>query len=323
MSETAPDRGRALRALGIVVSVLSVAAVAWWAAHQDAPRLPHGAAAWSELVAAIALYMVTACVWRGERWLVLLHENGAPEATRTDAYLLSAVGFMGNNVLPARAGDAMRVAGITPRVSSGYRTVIGTLVAERILDVLLLLTIFAVVAGALLQGADAPDTGRFVLIGVVAAALLVAGAVGTYVLHRRGLLQRAWQFVRPMLAATSRLKGRHLVEVVVLTFAVWATEIVVWWLCGRAAGLDLSLLEGCYLLSLASIFILIPAGPGYAGTLDAALAFGVKAIGGSGADAVSYLLLLRFVLLVPITLAGLAALVARYGGMRFMKARPA
>ena len=50
----------------------------------------------------------------------------------------------------------------------------------------------------------------------------------------------------------------------------------------------------------------MPSGPGYAGTLDAAVIFGVERDrrqrrGG----AVSYLLLLRFVLFVPITLAGL------------------
>ena len=63
----------------------------------------------------------------------------------------------------------------------------------------------------------------------------------------------------------------------------------------------MSFLEGLYLVALASVFALIPSGPGYAGTQDAAVAIGIKAIGGSGATAVSYLLMLRFALLVPIT----------------------
>jgi hypothetical protein len=42
--------------------------------------------------------------------------------------------------------------------------------------------------------------------------------------------------------------------------------------------------------------------------------FSVKAIGGTGSAAFSYLLLLRFVLFVPITVVGLVVLVARYGG---------
>ena len=44
------------------------------------------------------------------------------------------------------------------------------------------------------------------------------------------------------------------------------------------------------------------------------MVFGSKAIGASGSAAVSYLLTLRFVLYVPITVVGFVVLVARYGG---------
>ena len=77
----------------------------------------------------------------------------------------------------------------------------------------------------------------------------------------------------------------------------------------------MSFLEGLYLVALASVFALIPSGPGYAGTQDAAAVIGIKAIGGTGATAVSYLVMLRFALLVPITVAGLLLLVFRYGGL--------
>jgi glycosyltransferase 2 family protein len=59
---------------------------------------------------------------------------------------------------------------------------------------------------------------------------------------------------------------------------------------------------------------MLPAAPGYVGTFDAAVVFGVKAVGGTGSAAVSYLLLLRFVLFLPITIVGLIVLVTRYGG---------
>ena len=77
----------------------------------------------------------------------------------------------------------------------------------------------------------------------------------------------------------------------------------------------MSFLEGLYLVALASVFALIPSGPGYAGTQDAAAVIGIKAIGGTGATAVSYLVMLRFALLVPITVVGLLLLVTRYGGL--------
>ena len=52
---------------------------------------------------------------------------------------------MGNNVLPARAGDAVRVVLMAPRADASKRTVVGTLVAERLLDVGVLLVLFVVV----------------------------------------------------------------------------------------------------------------------------------------------------------------------------------
>ena len=139
-------------------------------------------------------------------------------------------------------------------------------------------------------------------------------------LHRRGHLRRVLAFLAPMAEATRRLRSNHGLRLLGLTFVVWALEWVAWWLTARAAGLDLALLEVGYLMGLASVFALVPSGPGYVGTFDAAIAFGVRALGFTGAQALSYLLLLRFVVTVPITLIGLVVLVAGYGGVGRMRA---
>ena len=63
-------------------------------------------------------------------------------------------------------------------------------------------------------------------------------------------------------------------------------------------------IEGCYIVALASVFALIPSGPGYAGTQDAAAVTGILALGGTHSQAVTYLILVRFVIAVPITVVG-------------------
>ena len=45
---------------------------------------------------------------RSERWQRLLEDEGGDAPARIDTYALTCVGYMGNNVLPARAGDAIR-----------------------------------------------------------------------------------------------------------------------------------------------------------------------------------------------------------------------
>lgn len=306
MSGSASSR---LRYLGLAVSVLSVAAVVWWALHQDAPELPSDAGALAWLGVAIVGYLFGACALRAERWRLLLQRDGA-EPHRSDVYALTAVGFMGNNVLPARAGDALRVVLLAPRANTSKRSVLGTLIAERVLDVAVLLGLFVIVAFGLLDGAELPSTGRLVTGAAVLAVVALVGAAVALRLHRQGKLH----LVAPLARATAQLRGRHGAEALATTIALWAAEIAVWWAVAEAAGLDLSALEACYLISLASIFVLIPAGPGYAGTLDAAIVLGVSAVGHTESEALAYLLLLRLVLLLPITIAGLVALVARYGG---------
>jgi uncharacterized membrane protein YbhN (UPF0104 family) len=89
-------------------------------------------------------------------------------------------------------------------------------------------------------------------------------------------------------------------------------EAGVWLCCADAAGLHVSALEALYLLALASLSIFVPAGPRNVGTLDAAVLFGARAIGRTSSAGLSFLILLRLVLIVPITAVGLGFLVARY-----------
>jgi hypothetical protein len=84
---------------------------------------------------------------------------------------------------------------------------------------------------------------------------------------------------------------------------------------GAAIGFGMDPIEGLYIVALASVFSMIPSGPAYAGTQDAAAILGIKALGGTGSQAVAYIVMLRFIIVVPITLVGLVLLAARYGGL--------
>ena len=312
-------RRRALGLVGALVSIAMLAGVVWWASRQQAPDFPSAAADWADLALAVALYFV-ACALRGERWHVLLEENGATPR-RADTYGLIAVGYLGNNVLPARAGDILRVVLLQPRARTDARTVVGTLVAERLCDVLVLGLLFLGLAYGVLSGAGTDLLGdragtAAIVVGVLAALVVVAGIV----LHVRGLLRPAIAFLRPMAAATANLRGRHGAEVLVLTVLVWACEGVVWWLTAEAANLEIGLVGALYLLALSSMIVLIPAGPGYAGTMDLAVLVGAKALDEPSSAALTYLILLRFVLMVPITVAGLVIGIVRYGGVWRLRA---
>jgi hypothetical protein len=67
-------------------------------------------------------------------------------------------------------------------------------------------------------------------------------------------------------------------------------------------------------VALTNFVAALPAAPGSLGTFDAAVAWGTHRLGAAGSVAVSYVILIRFVLYVPITVVGLVVLVTRYGG---------
>ena len=307
--------GSRLSWLGLAVSLLAVAGVVWWAAHQPKPDLPSTGSEIGALLAAIALYAL-ATVVRSERWQRLLEDERAVPA-RADTYALTCVGYMGNNVLPARAGDAIRAVLMAPRAGTSVRTVIGTLLAERLLDIAVLVVLFVVVGYGLLGEVG---SGKVEIILLVAAGLVIAGVVAYFAVRRN---ERLVAFIAPMLSATLGLRrAHHGLLLLGMTLVIWGIEAGVWMSAAAAVGFGMDPIEGLYVVALASVFSLIPSGPAYAGTQDAAAILGIKALGGTGAQAVAYIVMLRFIIVVPITLVGLVLLAARYGGLgRLREAR--
>ncbi|HYZ29794.1 MAG TPA: lysylphosphatidylglycerol synthase domain-containing protein, partial [Thermoleophilaceae bacterium] len=118
-----------------------------------------------------------------------------------------------------------------------------------------------------------------------------------------------------LLAPTRNLISRHGVLLFGLTFFIWAIEASVYFLVAHAVGLGASFDGAVFIMVVANFISLIPAGPGYVGTFDAAVLYAAKKLGRSHSAGISFLLLLRFVLFIPITVTGLLLLVARYGGI--------
>src|SRR5439155_15175501 len=121
------------------------------------------------LVAAVALYALNTVV-RAERWHRLLVHDGA-HPRRSDSVALTTIGYAVNNVLPARAGDAARVVLMAPRAAVSRRTVIGTLLAERLLDIAVIFVLFVVVGYGILGNASDGD----LLVVAIATLVLVGG----------------------------------------------------------------------------------------------------------------------------------------------------
>jgi uncharacterized membrane protein YbhN (UPF0104 family) len=297
--------------LPAAVSVAALAAVVWWASRQQMPELPAASVALPRLAAALGLYALATAL-RGERWLRLSRRCGA-RLHRADAYAITTVGYMGNNALPARAGDVMKAVLSARQAGSATADGFGTLVAERVLDALALVLVFALLVTTLRLPLGVEGWMLALVVGGVLAALGAAALLG----RDTGAGQRVRALAARLLAPTRRLWSAAGAGLLALSVALWLVEGSVYAVLGAVAGLHLALVDGLYVMALANLVALVPAAPGYVGTFDAAVILAVRLVAsGTHAAALAYAVVVRFVLFVPITVVGLIALVARYGGLR-------
>jgi glycosyltransferase 2 family protein len=294
-----------------LVSLIALAAVVWWATKQEAPALPSGGEAVAWLAFGIALYAGATLV-RGERWLWILR-FARVDAGRGECYALTTVGYMGNNVLPARAGEALRVVLMSTRTQASKRTVIGSIIAERLLDVIALAAIFVVTVYGVL-GAKVLPTDRPILAAGITVLALAALCAAAWVLRRHHVFERLREWLRPLAEAPRAMLAREGLVLLLVTFVLWAFEAGVYLAVARSVDLGISMTGALYLVALTNFVAALPAAPGSIGTFDAAVAWGAHRLGAGGSAALSYLIMLRFVLYVPITVVGFAVLVTRYGG---------
>jgi uncharacterized membrane protein YbhN (UPF0104 family) len=295
-----------------LVSLVALAAVVWWATKQESPHIPTGGDALAWVLAGVGLYVVATCV-RAERWHQILEHTGV-RTKRADCYALTTVGYMGNNVLPARAGEALRVVLMAPRCDATKRTLISSIVAERVLDVIALLTIFVVTVYGVLNTAEVLPTDRPLLVTAIGVVLLLAAAAAIWVLRKHRSFERVRDWLRPLADSPRALVSPWGLVLLAGTYLLWTIEASVYWTVARAIDMDISISGALYLVALTNFVAALPAAPGSIGTFDAAVAWGAHRLGASGSVALSYVILIRFVLYVPITVVGLVVLVTRYGG---------
>jgi glycosyltransferase 2 family protein len=305
-------RRRVTSWLGVLVSIVALGAVAWWISRQESPRLPESGVGYAWLGLALLLTAVTLAL-RGLRWHWILQLSGVPHRPR-DAIGLTLVAYMGNNVLPARGGELLKIGLMGERTTARRRELLGTVLVERSLDAAVLALLFAALTWTGVDGAAGGDGSATLAaagLGIAAASL-----VAYLWLRRRGRFERFAAVVRPVARAFRLFTRPAGIPPAVASLVIWCLEGLTFVFIARAIGVELEPLSALAVVVLASLFAAIPAAPGYVGTFDAGMLLGLNAAGVEGGDAVGVLLLVRFLFFVPVTIAGLAVLVLGYGGLR-------
>src|SRR5918992_5059251 len=275
--------------LGLAISAASLVAVVWWILRQPAPELPESGLGFAWIGLAL-LTIACTLVLRGWRWHRIMRAAAVPHRTR-DAFGLTLVGYMGNNVLPARGGELLKIGLLGQRTTARRREVLGTVIVERALDAAVLAVLFVVLTWANVKGsADAGATPALVAAALVAAALGLAGYVR---LRSRGRFDRFAATIRPVAGAAKLFIRPAGIPLAALSLAIWCMDGLSFMLMASALDVELAFLPALAVIVLASLASAVSAAPGYLGTFDAALLVGLSAAGITGGDAVSLLVLAR------------------------------
>jgi len=243
--------------LGSAISLLFLG-ILIWQADLGGIKESLGQANYLYVVPAIALYFA-AVYFRALRWRYLLSPLGSFAVTRL--YPVVIIGYMANNLIPARLGELVRSYYLSRRERCSASAALATIAVERVYDGVTLLA-FAAVAGSLLmllgffQGyGDISRTAAVPLAGAV-AAIFAAGLAVLTLLAREQTSGRFIAFgLRFVPGAERKRKAADLFQafiqglavlnsprkhlaLFVLSLPIWLLEASMYLLVGYSFGLD-------------------------------------------------------------------------------------
>lgn len=321
MAEQPPDPARLRSRWRLIVgTAISAVFLAWAVAGLNVPEfiIALRSAQYGWLVPGVAIYFlgVAARTWRWQYMLRPIRSLPLPALFR-----LVCIGYMGNNVFPARAGEVLRSYALKQEFNVSISSSLATVLIERLFDGLTML-LFVFVALPLVQFETAAlerfraSIALFTLLflGALVAFLAIAArpdlARKWIVSIVQGLVPRRYQRAvlgladRFLVGFESLASGRAVLMIFVTSIFVWLCETGKYWFVMHAFPFSVNFVTLMLMNGIVNLFTTLPAAPGYLGTFDAPGIAVLEAAGVEKPIATAYTLVLHVALWLPITALG-------------------
>jgi glycosyltransferase 2 family protein len=289
------------------------------------------AAAWNVLrsaqpqwIALMLVFIAGDVVLRGIRWKVLLSPVAKVPLLASISSLL--VGYLANNVLPARLGEIVRSHDLGERTGVSRSTVLGTVVVERVVDTIVVVVIAAI---AILVLSVRGIVASAVLVGLAISGLLVVAIALGMAAHRLPGADRAaaWIGQWPRVHGTLvRLRTglsivsdiRVMIVAVVLSVGSWSFTVLAFAAAAQAVGIEPTLGQAALLAAGTNLATAVPAAPGYIGTYELAAVTIAASVGIDRESALAFVVLVHVASLLLTSVGGAIAFMS--GGRRHARA---
>lgn len=311
---TRPGTARPLLlAAGLVVTVAGIyLAVRGVALDDAADALARSEPLW--LLPSLAVFAAGVAL-RAVRWWALFRADGRPALREVARALL--IGYFFNNILPARAGEAARVITLHRRTGTPRAETVGTVVSERVYDLLSLLLILLAIYPFLPPIAWLRAAALFGLAVVAAVAILVVVLVVYeeravhWLLSPLRRIRRDGFAERVELAAVNATRGmdairspRIALESMALTISSWVVLSFSYWILMQGFALDVPFSAALLCTVAINMGLVLPSSPAAIGVFEAATVIALVTFDVPRAEALSYALVLHLLNLVPFLVAG-------------------
>ena len=309
--------------VGIVLSV----ALLWYALRDVDPAAVVREIKRADPLLYLAAVIAATLVFpiRAWRWGTMLAAS-VPDTAFHSRFAATTIGFMGNNILPARVGEFARAYAFSKMENITVVASFGSLVVERLFDAIGVVGLLFVA----LSLPGVPDIGNMggrdltALANTLAVLVTVALVLGvSLVLFPERTVafveKRVARFLprtirRPFVDALGAfLSGLTVLRSPVLlsaatvqTIALWLFNAVGFWLGFQTFGIDIGFSGALLLQSIIALAVSIPSGPGFFGPFEAAAVFVLSGAYGIPHDkAISFAIGFHIGGFIPVTVIGL------------------
>ncbi len=252
------------------------------------------------------------------RWQLLLRPVKRIGVHRL--FAITLIGFMANNVLPARLGEFVRAYALGRSEALPASLPFATIVIERIFDGFTLLVF-------LVGGLSFLRPSRTLLWAAGLTCGLYLGVLASLLALRTGhgarpadsgarpatrAHQRAGQAAPGVVPGGARRPRRHVGHhgTAGLSIVIWVVNALGVEAMFRAFALDLPAYASFLLLGVIAVALVLPSAPGYVGPFQAGTVQGLALLGVARETALSLSIVYHLCNYIPITIAGLAYLSA-------------
>ena len=233
------------------------------------------------IVVALALYTIDVAL-RVKRWQLLLHDTLPLTYGQVAKALI--IGYMVNNLLPARLGEIYRADFVKRHYGGSRSSTLGSIVVERLLDGIAVVLSLSV--GLLILFLNRGiDSSILTTLAIVAASGCSVALMVVVWFHRaeRIFNRIPWQWLvlrlREFGSTFQAVRTPGFRYPVALTGTIYTVEALVIWSALNAAAIDVGLAGALVVLGTGVLSTLLPTAPGYVGNLQVAYIFALAPFG--------------------------------------------